>query len=458
ISIFDTMLSLFMVLAVTCFYRAIEASRALRRDGKALPGFSPRSWSALAWGAVAAGVLTKGPVALAVPLLVAVPYAAWRKEWRPIWNPWGLLVFVALVAPWLVAVERQEPGFLHYALVIETWKRLTTDEMRRTGPVWYFVPYLMGGAFPWSIVAAAGWLRSRTERSGAGDARHRWVFLALWLALPFLLFSFSQSKRPQYILPLIPALTITVAGLWSGRAEPDDESPRSSSFLPGKVAASVVFMILGAALTLAGVAMDSEAFGVDGSILPLARRSAIVLGLFCLAGGFGAWRSRRWTTAVIGLSAPVILFPLAVGPLVSAVADSRSSRHLAELVRSQPEGSGSVAVFEHFPLSLPFYLGHTVDFVTEDAVALRSGFVERSYAQLLARPHSTLRDHDWWYRTVAACPSPYVLLVPERYQDQMAILEASGRENLGGDEEMSVFGPCRQRLRPAPEETGGREE
>src|SRR5207247_9206351 len=106
----------------------------------------------------------------------------------------GLTLSVAVIAPWVAAVQRAVPDFLRYVLVTESAQRLTTGALKRTGPPWYFVPYIIGGALPWSIVA----MRRYRDRNDA--------FLLLWILVPLLFFSLSQSKRPQYILPLMPAI------------------------------------------------------------------------------------------------------------------------------------------------------------------------------------------------------------------------------------------------------------
>ncbi|MBV8545961.1 MAG: glycosyltransferase family 39 protein, partial [Acidobacteria bacterium] len=85
--IFDAALALFITMATAFFYLACE-ERA-------------RKWSALAWLAIGLGVITKGPVAIALPLLVAIPYAIWRKRFRALWSWGGLALFVIAVAPWV---------------------------------------------------------------------------------------------------------------------------------------------------------------------------------------------------------------------------------------------------------------------------------------------------------------------------------------------------------------------
>ncbi|HEY6321975.1 MAG TPA: phospholipid carrier-dependent glycosyltransferase, partial [Thermoanaerobaculia bacterium] len=202
--IFDSALTFFMVVALCAFYLAVEASAATRRAasagvfltrGKAdAAGPLPEEvaggwlgWTALAWVAMGLGVLTKGPVALAVPLLAAAPFAAFRRSSRAVWHPLGPALLALCVGPWVWAVSRRVPEFLHYALFTETWQRVATPEMNREGPIWFFIPCLLAGALPWSVLALAGCRRGWAPRGG-GRLLDRLdpprLYLALWIALP----------------------------------------------------------------------------------------------------------------------------------------------------------------------------------------------------------------------------------------------------------------------------------
>src|SRR5436190_8606445 len=159
--IFDSALAFFVTVAVGCFYLAIdrhpERSEGPGRVGGALDGATGAArpakslaharddggWTVLAWAAIGFGVITKGPVDIALPLLVAIPYAIWRKRASWIWSLKGLIVFVIVIAPWVWAISRAVPDFLHYVLVTETVQRLATKALKRTGPPWYFVPLLV---------------------------------------------------------------------------------------------------------------------------------------------------------------------------------------------------------------------------------------------------------------------------------------------------------------------------
>src|SRR5437899_11399083 len=69
--IFDSALTFFLTVAILAFHAAVGPA-------------GPRFWCTVAWASMALGVITKGPVALAVPLLVAIPYAFWPKRSRAV--------------------------------------------------------------------------------------------------------------------------------------------------------------------------------------------------------------------------------------------------------------------------------------------------------------------------------------------------------------------------------------
>jgi 4-amino-4-deoxy-L-arabinose transferase-like glycosyltransferase len=246
--IFDSALTFFMVVALCAFYLAVEARAAAE-------GWL--GWTALAWAAMGLGVLTKGPVALAVPLLAAAPFAVFRRASRAVWHPLGPALLALCVGPWIWAVSRRVPEFLHYALFTETWQRVTTPEMNREGPIWFFIPCLLAGALPWSVLALAGWRRSLHPLGGdrrpgrisrADPSRVDWLgridpprlYLALWIALPLVLFSLSHSKRPQYILPLIPAVALMAAKVWVDATEGVEAAALPAAGEPAAVALAAV--------------------------------------------------------------------------------------------------------------------------------------------------------------------------------------------------------------------------
>ena len=363
--IFDSALAFFITAALIAFY--------LERP-------------TLAWAAMAFGVITKGPVALAVPLMVAVPYAIWRKRPRLLISIIGLILFVVIIAPWVWAISRVVPDFLQYVLVTETAQRLTTGALKRTGPPWYFVPYLIGGALPWVFA-----VRVRRE-----DWLDR--YLMLWLAVPFIFFSLSQSKRPQYILPLLPAIALLAARRVSWRA------------------AAIALAAFGALLLGA----------LPFIHLPYGAGTAIILGaaaLICgLAGVF-----LRGPLGLIAVSIPMLAVPLLTTGALRELGWRRSTKALIAEVRPLLKPDTEVIGIEAFTGSMAFYLQRPIIIVTPDGEELTSNYITRHYSRFANDPHSTIRPASWLPNAFDGT-RPRVILVRDNDRKNRALVEAHGAQ------------------------------
>jgi 4-amino-4-deoxy-L-arabinose transferase-like glycosyltransferase len=173
----------------------------------------------------AAATLAKGPVAPFLALGTIFLFIALRREWtlfrRTIWMP-GVILYLVMVLPWYIAVQRRNPTFYREFFLEHNLERFATNKYMHHQPPWYYLAVLVLGLMPWTVLALraladaiknsiAEWSvrRKRIRYLGhfrAGDAFPE--FLVLWALLPILFFSFSGSKLPGYILPSIPPLTI----------------------------------------------------------------------------------------------------------------------------------------------------------------------------------------------------------------------------------------------------------
>jgi 4-amino-4-deoxy-L-arabinose transferase-like glycosyltransferase len=422
--IFDSLLAFFVSLACVAFYMAIEKRRALA-DGAF-------AWGCLAWGAIAFGVLAKGPIAVALPLMVALPFAAWRRQSRAVFPLAGIAICAALVAPWVAAMSRAIPEFLHYALVTETWGRLTSGTLRRTGPPWYFIPYLVGGMFPWSIVAAACWWNGRKLRRSDGAFDPRAVFLFLWIAVPFVFFSLSQSKRPGYVLPLVPAVALLVAGRWN-----DDEGA-----IPGVRAGAAALAAAGLVFGFVAVAIrppDSASPEIARLIPGTAGAVAAVL----LAAATLAWLgARRRRIALVGLAIPSLFLPLLGAPIMAQAAAERSTRALARRIAGNFPAGIDVVTVNTFPPSLAFYLQRRILVASDNPLELTSNYVAASFRRWSGAQGSPLHGRAWLGEAAGRCPSPMLFLVRSVDASAKAALAAVPLPIVAEDQDYLVYGPC----------------
>ena len=390
--IFDSTLTFFIVLATLAFYEAIETA--------------DRRWTVLAWAGMAAGVLTKGPVAIAVPLLAVLPYAVWRKSARSLWSFAGLLAFVVIVAPWIWLVSRVVPDFLHYALVTETAARLTSEEFQRSGPPWYYVPYVLAGAGPWTIGAIAAWRQwDRADR--------RVVFLLAWIIVPLLFFSISESKRPQYILPLMPAIAMLIGLSW-----------RNLRYR----AAAIPLLVTGFIFAAGPFLPAFRKMAPD--LLGPARFAATAFAVAFLAGGVVAVLSRSRKLALIALSMPMVAIPLLSAPLLHAVAERRSAKSLVAAFSRQVPPQTDVIGVEAYTGSMGFYLGRPIVIATDDASELTSNYILRRYDRFAARPGSPVKPVSWFMQNLDTCCAPRVYVVRDDDPHHHRLLESRGARLL----------------------------
>jgi 4-amino-4-deoxy-L-arabinose transferase-like glycosyltransferase len=423
--IMDTMLSFFVVLALVCFFFAVE-------NRTSTPSEAPIRrpwyvWTLIAWAAMGLGVLTKGPVAFAVPLLVAAPYAIWRRSSLAVWHPLGPVLMFAVALPWVWAVSREIPDFLHYVVVTETWARITTDELRRTEPVWFFLPVLLAGTFPWSIVALSN-LRSKSTPEVSADRRLR-LYLLLWLVVPLIFFSLSRGKQEQYMLPLVPVVAFLVASRWKGRPK-------------GVRLAAVIWGILGLAM-LVVAALGVPGLDTARVSTEVATQTAIGFGVAALIGAVIAWfgASRRRQLAVIGLALPLMAFPVVSAGLMKSVAAGRSARGLAAEIEGHLTPDTELLWIESYASGVSFYLERTIPVATTDGDELRSNYILRN-AEVFLDDEGLLRPLASAERSVSECDGQMIFLLSTKSRDLGDVIEASGVSPLMENRRWLAFGPA----------------
>jgi 4-amino-4-deoxy-L-arabinose transferase-like glycosyltransferase len=206
----DFLLSAFQALAVFAFVESRFRERG------------PGAWPWLMWVGFALAFMTKGPPAL-LPMAAVLVFAWLSPPARPAsrWQQFGgLLLFVALAAPWFVYVTHEHPGLMSYFLGSEVVARVATDKFARHGE-WYgwaevYVPTLLLGSLPWTG-RLLSWLRglpaafARWRATAARVEEAPLLLVALWVLLPLLVFCISRSRLPLYVLPLFVPLALAVA-------------------------------------------------------------------------------------------------------------------------------------------------------------------------------------------------------------------------------------------------------
>ncbi|MBI5776775.1 MAG: glycosyltransferase family 39 protein [Nitrospirae bacterium] len=232
---------------------------------------------------MALGTLTKGPVGIAVPLLAIVPYLTLTGRWGQFWRTGfplaGLLVLLLLAVPWYAAMLAIHGSQYTASAQADTVGRFLNVLGGHGGTLFFYVPVLLFGFFPWSGFLVVGlyqtfkdWRAARgtkLEDSGLSGSsgfsgstketkqtrqtqvsvarlpapQELELFAALWVAAVFVFFSLSATRLPHYIAPLFPAAAILAASYW--------HRSLSNPAVPGRRAAVHVTMGLGYLLGVA---------------------------------------------------------------------------------------------------------------------------------------------------------------------------------------------------------------
>ncbi len=217
LSTLDAMLTLWLTLAMIVFFLG-EIQWLSKIKAYSLLGF----FCGMAF-------LTKGFLALAVPVLVIVPYMFWQRRFlellRHSWIP--MLVAALIILPWGIVIHLQENDFWRYFFWEEHIKRFSADNAHHSEPFWFFIPVLLLLSLPWTTFAPIALGRffvqqnqSDVEQSvssvqsqaqtQAMQTRLR-QYVLMWFIMPFIFFSISKGKLPTYILPCYVPLSIILA-------------------------------------------------------------------------------------------------------------------------------------------------------------------------------------------------------------------------------------------------------
>ena len=373
----DIYISMFM--ALTLLFFALAERYPARR----------RQFLVLMYAAVGLGVLTKGPVAAALPGLVFALYLVMHRELRRVREmmiPAGALIVLAIVVPWYFAVYlRHGWDYIGAFFVGENVARYTAGvgvESSR-GPLFY-LPVLFSDSFPWSMflfAAAAAWVADRRGLAVRDDPAFRLrSLLWLWVLTIAIFFSLSAAKQDLYIFPIVPAVA-ALAGLTIARAGARDQPAlRFTAILIGvlllAVSSGVLYLFTAetTAYSLAGAA-EMGWLGAAGAL--------VVIGLAA---------ARRPHAALIAVAVTFVALNWAfVIKVLPSFERYKPVPAFARTLEPRLENEDVVATYDEALPSMVYYLGRHVEqvFLEETLIELfRSG--RTVYAALSAANYDRL--------------------------------------------------------------------
>ncbi len=219
-----------------------------------------RAWAYAGYLFLGLATLAKGLLGFALPGAAFLAWLAVSGDWGRLrrallaervgglWVPVGPLLFLAVAAPWYLAMTlssgRDDEGktFAERFWIHDHFRRLGSGVHTTTpgGGFDYFVEQLGYGLHPWVAALPGGLaLLARIRPRDRDPASSLTLLAGLWLAVTYALMTFSATRFHHYILPAVPAAAV-LCGVFLDRLLADGVEAHGVALLLGLVAFAVV--------------------------------------------------------------------------------------------------------------------------------------------------------------------------------------------------------------------------
>ncbi|MBI2089208.1 MAG: glycosyltransferase family 39 protein [Deltaproteobacteria bacterium] len=341
----EMVLAFFMALSLCCFYSALSAERL--KAQRAL-GFS------MMYLAIGISTLIKGPVGIALPGAVILGYLLLSGKWHMLREKsfvFGSLILVAAVVPAYAWAEFRNPGYLQYLLVEENLLRFFTHHFDRGGPWYSFFAIAAVGFLPWTLL-----LPNVVKHTWKKRSDDKTLFLLAWTVLPLLIFSFSKTKLPHYILIVYPALAMLTA---SAVHEIPTSSLRTRAWIPALPWFMLIIPLAYAALALSQPTLLPHQLRLPFQAFqalrpPIVALWPVLLLSLCLA--IWIWTRAKEDAPFVGSCVGFFAWFLLIHELMVPLSSFRSSKEMAVRAAEFTRPSDQILIYDTYLSSLPFYL------------------------------------------------------------------------------------------------------
>ncbi len=406
----DVFFSFLILSSIYCFWMALNRSH--------------ESWWIYGFYALSGlGVLTKGPVGVLFPMVIAIILmmnSPNKREWRKFVPFAGVLLFLAIALPWYVLLAITAPPGLAsnfiFGQLAQWWAGSSNMAAKGGQPITYYLPHIVIGLFPWSLFLPAALfigIRAAREEGNAGIKS-----MLIWFLGGFILFSLGGKKAARYLLPIMAPFALIMGFYWD-RVE-HSISKRHGVVLSISSLMVLLFVVAISAL-IAAIYIDPDwvindlfkgqkkggssqlRAGIEMLLQnPLPVMVTAALMVFASIVAVAASMKRRLYLLVSGLAVVIWMlvwpFSLTIKP---ALQQELSPRFVAEKIRDM------------LPQETKLYGGggdyqHSIRWYLERNITLESG--EKLYNRVLHEPDS------------------WVLLMDKRPPKDELL--ASGRENM----------------------------
>ncbi len=372
------------------------------------------------------GFLQKGIIGIAFPALIGTLYLLSEKRFRTFCQLHlgkGLVLLILMIAPWYYFAERATPGFLHYFFITQQFDRLlSTAEFNNPTPVWFYLPLIVVGFFPWSLLIP----NLIFNRPKSRDTIQR--FLWIWTLAILVVFSIPNSKIITYILPIFPPLALLCGhSLALGLTE---MRQRFTGLYTSYALINLALALILFALPHTGWINLPQRFFIYcyafGSILIL----SLISCLFAL-------RSAKLKIWLLIASATnlVLLITFLHG---AAILNQNSAKRLVALIKPELKAEDKIVIYFKYYQDIPIYLDYRKPIIiaanwNDAAIPKRDNWLrEMWYGNTLASKPNWLIDETQFWQLWQSQTRLYVFLNQnylEQFQQQKLPYQLLGQQD-----------------------------
>ena len=166
--------------------------------------------------AIGLAVMTKGFAALLLfPVIWLYCLCSGRLSILTRSSYWiGVMIAVAIALPWhLVELMRYHAPFMQDVVMRHLVTRTSTPLEGHAGNLYFYIRVLVNKFHPWILVAffSAPYFVFRAVKHREDEI----IFLSVWIFFILAVISAVQTKLPWYVIPIYPALSLTVGDFLS---------------------------------------------------------------------------------------------------------------------------------------------------------------------------------------------------------------------------------------------------
>ena len=202
----------------------------------------------LAFASSGFATLTKGPVGLALPGLIAIIYLILRRDLLKTLKaiPWlkGFGIYLLIVAPWYVAILKKHGyQFFKDFIIFHNIHRFTSKVPGHPTEWWYYLANYFWLYLPYAFFFPFALYRVFKEKESITD--NILNFSLVWFFTIFGFFQIAHTKLAHYLLPSFPAFAVIITWYLSKYKDRIPAYITALVFIVLSIAAVIFFKIKG---------------------------------------------------------------------------------------------------------------------------------------------------------------------------------------------------------------------